>query len=249
VTALGLQYGHGFFETLRVDRGRILGLDEHLERLFASWRRFFRMETPDLTFESVIGQVIDGCGLGDTVAAVKLMAFLGKRNQVSVLVTARPYIHRLVALKKNGLDLVTCGSSRQSELAGHKSMNYQYYYLEGARARERGGDEALILNPDGSVSETNTANLLFVRDRSAVLPMSGHVLPGIMESRVKGLLMSWGYSVERRPVFPGELAGMGRVIATNALMGAVPVRSLDGVPLPEDDGLCGEINRHVLNPV
>jgi para-aminobenzoate synthetase component 1 len=250
VTDLGFQYGHGFFETLRVDQGHIKFLDEHLERLFTSWKRFFIQTPPDLSFDEIIMQVIRACGLENTVAAVKIIVTAGTRDKTpwdnAVLVMARPYTHRLDVLKKKGLDLITCHAPRMSAMADHKSLNYQYYYLEGKAAQKTGGDESLILNPDGSVSETNTANLFFIKDRLVICPMSDHRLSGIMEQQVKRLLTSWNYTVEMRKIFPAEIKEFDMMFATNSLMGAVAVQSLDGNPCPDCSALCDAINAKVL---
>ena len=104
----------------------------------------------------------------------------------------------------------------------------------------------VILNPDGTVSETHTANLLLIRGRSAIRPESPHVLPGIMEGAVSDLLSKWGYVLEKRKVKPDSLTGMDQVIITNSLMGAVPALSVDGETLSPPDGLCRRINGVVL---
>ena len=125
-------------------------------------------------------------------------------------------------------------------------MNYQYYYLEGIYAGEKGCDESLIVNPDGSVSETNTANILFVKGRRVVSPISAHVLPGIMERNVRKLLKTWGYTLDCQTVFPKDMGAWDQVILTNSLMGAVPVRSFGGLPLNDSSALCMEINGKLL---
>ena len=250
VTDPGFQYGHGFFETIRVNKGRAAFLSEHLERLAAAWRLCFKREFPVLSYEEIINQVVDACGLKNRVAAVKIMVSRGSRNRApfddTIIVMARPYTHRLEALGKKGLDLAICSHPRQSPLADHKSMNYQYYYLEGIYAGEKGCDESLIVNPDGSVSETNTANILFVKGRRVVSPISAHVLPGIMERNVRKLLKTWGYTLDCQTVFPKDMGAWDQVILTNSLMGAVPVRSFGGMPLNDSSALCMEINGKLL---
>ena len=70
---------------------------------------------------------------------------------------------------------------RTTPLADHKSLNYHYYLLAARFAEQNRADEALILNPDGSVSETNTCNLMAVNKKTVMLPLSPHVLPGVTQ--------------------------------------------------------------------
>jgi len=109
-----------------------------------------------------------------------------------------------------------------------------------------GGDEALILNTDGSISETNTANILLVKNNSIILPESSHVLPGIMCSTVCEIMTAKGFTKKIKKVFPNDLFDADQIILTNSLMGAVPVKSIDGKAVNYTSDLSGELNRKVL---
>jgi len=250
VADLGLQYGFGFFETIRVDRGAPAFLTEHLDRFHAAWKDLFGLREPDLTWEVIIGQVIGANRLEDRLASVKILASRGQSdtpgNTPILAVTVAPYVHRLEALGKEGLEVAIYLDPRQTPLAGHKTLNYLYYYRAGKWAKSLGADEALILNPDGSVSETNTANLLFIEGCRIVRPASPHVLPGIMEKQVIVYLEKSGYAVETRTVIPAQLPEFDAVLLTNSLMGAVPVIGIDNIPVKADISLCDRINAAVM---
>ena len=58
VTDLGLQYGFGFFETIRVEKGMVCRLQAHLDRFNRTWAVLFDVPSPDLTWSEIINQVI-----------------------------------------------------------------------------------------------------------------------------------------------------------------------------------------------
>ncbi len=235
VTDPGLQYGYGFFETIRVDRGRPHLLASHLERFYQSWQTLFAAPVPDLTWEPVFSQVLAANNLGDDVCVSKLMALAAfDSRQPHLVVTAAPYVHRLDQLGKPALDLAVYPYPRQTPLAAHKTLNYLYYFLAGRWARENGADEAVILNPDGTISETNTANLLIFRGNTVISPASSHVLAGVMEAAILELLQAEGFRNDFRPLTPQALLDADALIATNSLMGPVSIRSLDGRQIPCD---------------
>jgi para-aminobenzoate synthetase component 1 len=161
---------------------------------------------------------------------------------MTLMVTARPYVHRLEGSSRKGLRLIVYPHRRHSHLADHKTMNTLLHRLAGRWARAQHADEAVILNADGSVSETNTANLLCSIGGIIYRPISEHVLPGTMEQAVCELLASWGKPVKRARITVEELRGAEGILLTNALMGAVPVTAIDGVALSCDGGLCSRIN-------
>ena len=249
VNDLGVQYGFGFFETIRAENGHAKNLPVHMKRFESTWAKLFEDPAPDLTWDIIIRQVLETNGLDTQPAAVKIMATKGSRDMApynhSLVVTARPYTHRLEGKNEPGLHLITYPFPRQTPLADHKTLNYLYYYLAGHWAKECGKDEALILNPDDSVSETNTASLVCIHQKLAVLPKSPAVLPGTMQETVSDILKKWGYDVSHKKLIIEDLFSFEEVLVTNALMGSVPVLSIDGKALPTPSDLWQRINSEV----
>jgi para-aminobenzoate synthetase component 1 len=242
----GLLYGHGFFETIRVDNGTAPLLDDHLERFNHTWRTLMPGDPPNLSWGKIIAQVIDANDLAGGCAAVKIIATRGSRSRApwdhTLLVTARPYTHRLEAIGRSGIRLGTYPHPRQSPLADHKTLNYLYYLRAGQWAHANDCDEALILNPDGTVSETNTAALLLIDDKTVSRPISPAVLPSVMANAICRLLQSWGYRIDRRRIRPEALFEADQVLIANALMGAVPVIRVDDIDRPAGDDLWQRLN-------
>jgi para-aminobenzoate synthetase component 1 len=243
---LGVQYGFGFFETLRVDEGTPKFLDDHVKRFTDTWKRLLEGPPPVLTWREITDQVISANGLIEDIAVVKILVTAGTRRRTpydrTLVVTARPYTHRLFGKSGEGLNLATYPEPRQSPLAEHKTLNYLYYYLAGEWAAGQGSDEALITNPDGSISETNTGNLILVKSTAVTLPESPHVLSGVMERAVCRQLLNWGYTAERARLTVKDLFAADDVLVTNSLLGAVPVLKLDDSSLSPPSDLWHRIN-------
>lgn len=246
VLDLGVQYGYGFFETIRVDQGRIGYPDEHIRRFNQTWEALINEEPPDITWEDVIIQVLEANGLLSDCAAVKILATRGTQSEppfdYNLIVTVRPYIHRFAGKKFGGLRLTNYPEPRQTPLARYKTTNYLYYLLAGNWARDQGVDEALITNTDGTVSETNTANLLLVKDGAIIRPNSPHALPGVMEQAVCRWFRKNGYTVKQQAVSLESLRDADQVLATNSLIGTVPVSQLDDWVLKTDPQWVRSVN-------
>ena len=252
VDDLGVQYGFGLFETLRVDRGVIRRLPDHVARFNRSWQALFGGHPPDVSWQDIIAQVVAANQLDGAAAAVKILATRGTEAANSfdgtLLVTARPYVHRLERLGTKGLRLAVYPHPRMTPLADHKSLNYLYYHQAGAWAQQNGAHEALLLNPDGTVSETNTANLLVVSGRSVLRPRSPHVLPGVMQQAACDCLTRQGFTMIDQNAFPKDFMNADAVMLTNALMGVVAALSLDGHPLKTSPELIKALNRDLFSP-
>jgi para-aminobenzoate synthetase component 1 len=246
----GVAYGFGFFETLRVQAGRPVLLQAHLARFERAWRELFQGAPPDVTWADVIAQLIHKNELSSAIAVVKLVALAGKpggpRPSPVLFASAERYSPRAVLSSRAGLSLQVYPHCRHTHLAGHKTLNYLFYKLAGDWAKRQGADEALILNVDRSVSETNTANLCCVFGNTACFPTSPHALPGTMAAEVRRLLPRWGFTVDDRRLSLEDLLAADQVFLTSSLIGAVPAVSLHDAKLRYDAALCNKINRAVF---
>ena len=134
-----------------------------------------RVVRTKLAIRNALVTLIKENGFENDSLAVKLLAAKNdfkKGNPLFLAAFARKWAHRLKTLEKDGLDVATYPFARQTPLADHKTLNYLYYHQAGHWAKQQNADEALILNPDNSVSETNTCNILVILDRKVILPAS-----------------------------------------------------------------------------
>ncbi len=248
-TSHGFQYGAGLFETIRVDKGNIFRLKDHVSRLNRAWESIFSDTPPDITWENVITLLIKENNFQNKLLAIKIL--LAKDEQacgkkVFLAVFAREYIHRLEMLDKKGLDLVTYPHPRQSPIADYKTLNYLYYDQAGRFAKSQGVNEAIILNPDLTVSETNTASIIAIKDKIVMVPESDHVLDGVTLKSVLTILSDKGYDIQKKRIPGDTFYSYPNIILTNALMGAVKVLTIDGKKIEQERGICAMINEQLF---
>ncbi len=240
IDSLGFSYGYGFFETIRAKNGKIYFLKDHIKRFNETWKKFFDTYPPELSWEDVIIQVLERNKLLKSVAKVKIIASKNKDSSFwdyTLCVLADPYMHRLKQTDQIGLKLITYPYPRQTPLADHKSLNYLYYFFAGKWAKRQGKDEALILNPDSSISETNSANIFFVNHytKELLIPSSPHVLSGIMLKNVCDFLEKRGYIIKKMKISINQLNKDFKPYISNSLIGVVLVLEIDHIKFQFDE--------------
>jgi len=251
-TSSGFQYGAGLFETLFVEKGRIFRLKEHVSRLNRAWETLFCDALPDITWEHVINLLIRENNFQDKLLAVKLLASKDDQpcgRKVFLAAFAREYTHRLKVLDKKGLDLITYPHPRQTPLADYKTLNYLYYEQARIFARLKGADEAVILNPDHTVSETNTASIFAILDNRVIVPESDHVLGSVTLKFLLKILADRGYDICRKPIPLEAFYTFPNIMVINALMGAVKVLRIDRRRIEQKKGICSMINELLKQPL
>lgn len=82
-------------------------------------------------------------------------------------------------------------------------------------AKQRGFNNAVVLDPAGKVAEFASSNLFMVRDGVAVTPAAnGTFLNGVTRRRVLSLLQADGIAVEERGIDPAELDQADEIFST-----------------------------------
>lgn len=236
----GYTLGDGLFETMLCRGGSVPLLGRHLARL----RRGAGVAGIPLPPEGELAEAVRRTVRANSLleGAVRLTVSRGVPEGRGLLPTGEERTTTVVhaqdfrypeALYRRGMDVVTSGIRRneRSPLAGIKSLSYLENVLARREAAVRGADEAVMLNTAGKIAGASAANVFLISGRSLITPdVSSGALPGVARGLILELAPLLGLEAEERPVEPGELVSAGGCFLTNALMGVMPVRRVDGRP-------------------
>ncbi|MEE9202235.1 MAG: aminotransferase class IV [Dehalococcoidia bacterium] len=250
----GFLYGYGVFDTLRSYGGRFFRLGAHLERLYCSLGVLGLSCPLDAAgMEAALYNTLRANGLGE--ARVRLTVSAGEGEAApeplpttpTVLITARPLTPLPDSAYEQGYSAITASTrtSSTSPLCGVKSCNYLSFLLARRQAREagalrigerspHGGQEALLLNERGYLSEGSFTNLFLVSDATLVTPdLASGPLPGVTRGVVLGLARDLGVVAAERPMAPEELAAADEALLTSSVLEVMPLTQVDGRPVGE----------------
>jgi branched-chain amino acid aminotransferase len=236
----GLLYGDGLFEGIRVRAGRVFRLDRHLARLELG-AKVLGLELP-FSAEQRARIILDS-----------VRTFAQKEAYLRVLVTRgegplgvdpstckKPTLICIAAeialfsaeQRAQGLSLLTSSHRRPNPDAQDvavKTLNYLGSVLAKQEARQRGADEALLLNQSGRVAEAAVANVFALRGRTLLTPPAlDGCLEGINRAAILELAPGLGLSAFERSLGRRDLLGADEVFLTGSGAGVIGVRSLDG---------------------
>jgi branched-chain amino acid aminotransferase len=240
VTDHGLLYGDGIFEGIRVYARRVFRLDAHMAR-FEAAARAIALELPggSAAVREIVLETVRAHGADD--AYVRLIATRGSGELgVDPTLCFEPRILCLVDRVRiyppeklsAGVDLVTSSVRRPpADVLDPriKSLNYLNNVMAKLEARQRGADEALMLNVQGMVAEASVANVFAVRDGVLLTPpASDGALEGITRATVLELAATLGIPAREQTLGRFDLFAASEALLTGSGAGIVPIRSLDG---------------------
>ena len=209
-----LNYGH--FTAMQVRRGRARGLHLHLDRLVTATRELF-----DATLDPELVRHHLRHALADTPDANVRVNLFQPSDEPAVMVTVRPPLEPPAAPVR----LRSVRYQRPVPHIKHVGSFAQIYH--GRRAQADGFDDALLVGPDGTVSETSTGNLALI-GRDALIWPDAPCLAGITMQLLVGVVPT-----RRAAVRLADAPTFAAALVANSI-GIAPVAAIDDVAIPVD---------------
>lgn len=251
----GFLYGDSVYEVVRTWLGRPVGLAAHLVRLRASAAAIY-MEIPwsDADLRAAMAQTVRATGLSEVYVRVVATRGPGPMSllpdgcdQPGLVVYVLPFPTAKIAAQAGGIPVVIPPRLRNDERAlspSAKTGNYLNNLLALVEARRKGGDDAVLENVAGDVTEATTANVFWVRGGRVFTPsLDCGILEGITRALLLPALRTGGIDVEEGRYPVTDLTGADEVFLTGTVRGVAPVIRIDGRTV--GDGAPGAMTRRI----
>jgi branched-chain amino acid aminotransferase len=238
-----LHYGYGVFEGIRAYRSvngtKIFKAKEHFERLAKSCALAgipLNYHVEELIQASY--QILEKNNLSN--AYIRPLVYCGPNmsltapKEVFVMITAWEWGKYLGDQLLN-----VCISSYQrpnpksikveAKVCGH----YVNSIMATNEARQRGFDEALMLDMEGRLAEGPGANFFFEKNGELVTPPLGNILPGITRQTVLEICHELDIPVEQRHATPEELFEADSAFFCGTAAEVVGIQSVESQAFPK----------------
>lgn len=232
-----LQYGDGFFETLKFSNGKILFAKNHFERIKRS-AQFFKIELPhffDFNFfkqQIFITAEANSISLHGRIKFIFFRAGGGKyapeQHDANWMVKITPLYRPDYVWLDNGLHLGIYSEiiKPDAPIANYKVNSAIYFVMASIYLQNSSFDECLLLNQQGRIADAVYANVFLVKDNKIATPsLSEAALDGIMRQQIFEISPELGYQIQEDEVTQNRLLEADEIFLTNAIKGIVWVRS------------------------
>ncbi len=238
-----LHYGLGMFEGIRcykTDKGSaIFRLDEHVERLFASAHIFSieipysRKEIRDAIIKTVTVNKLKECYIRPLVyIGYGAMGLYPKGNPISVAIAAWPWGAYLgdEGIDK-GIRIQVSSFTRHHVNSSMTRAKISGYYVNSQIAKKEaitnGYDEALLLDPEGYVSEGSGENIFIVRNGQIKTTPLTTILEGITRDSIMKIAQDSKIPVVEERFTRDEIYIADEAFFTGTAAEVTPIREID----------------------
>jgi branched-chain amino acid aminotransferase len=237
----GLLYGDGVFEGIRVYKGRVFKLDEHIERFYES-AKTVGIEVPlsKEEFKMAIIEAVRRNNLRDAYIRPIVTRGRGRlgldprhcQKPTVIIIPQRLEEYPLTVAAKKAVRAIVSSIRRNPPFCLPpmvKSLNYQNNILAKLEAIRAGVDEAIMLDWMGYVCEGTGDNIFIVKNGVLVTPpIYASILPGITRQTIIDIAKRLKIEVSERNITIHDLYNADEVFLTATGIELVPVIEIDG---------------------
>jgi branched-subunit amino acid aminotransferase/4-amino-4-deoxychorismate lyase len=227
-----IRLGDGVFDTMLAAAGKPVHSNEHFKRLL-NHAAILRIK-PDWSISDLKGAADELLRQNKCAASRHVVNTIITRGPAErgLGIPDSPPVQTVMVVSPAPAEFapvhaVTAAGVRRNEgspLSQIKSCNYGDNILAMTEAKERGGNEAILLNNRGNVACASASNIFVVQDgRLYTPPLADGTIDGIM----RGSMIRRLGALEKS-LMPADLQGSEGIFLTNSVRGVVPVVMLDG---------------------
>lgn len=234
-----VQGGDGVWEGLRVYNGRVFQLEEHLDRMMDSAKvmDFKAIPTRDYIRKAIF-ETLQVNGMRNN-AHIRLTLSRGKKVTSGMSPHWNKYGCSLIVIaewkppvfKNRGLKLISSTIRRNTPSCLDSKIHHNNLInniLAKIESNYAGVDEAVMLDVEGFVAETNACNIFFVKKGVVFTPFGDACLPGITRSKVLEIANENGIKAEERRVSIAAMYAADEVFITGTMGELTPIVEIDG---------------------
>jgi branched-chain amino acid aminotransferase len=254
----GFLLGDGVWEAFRLHRGKLVFLDDHLQRLFHG-ARVISLDIGRTKDELVdeIERVIEANEMVDDVH-IRLIVSRGLKPtpyQAPWVISSEPTLVIIPEYKRansdralNGIRLVSVDVIRGPQNVQDpriNSLSKHNCIAACVDANRKGGDEGLMLDPNGYVATCNSTHFFIVTNGEVWTSTGEYCLAGITRQKILDICADKGIPHYERDFTIEDVHNANEAFVTGTFAGLTPVIEFDGKLMSQ--GRRGEMVERLQN--
>ena len=237
----GFLVGDGIWEGLRLHNGKFAFLDKHLNRLFAG-ASAIHLDI-GLNKEELLNALLETVEINEMTDDVHVRIMITRGNKKTPSqhpsnVIGGPNIviiaeHKVAdpSISQEGITLFTVTVRRPPPDTLDQRLNCHsklHEVIALIQAIEAGADEALMLDPTGSVATCNATNFFIIKNEEVWTSTGEYCLNGITRELIIEIARNNGMKAFEKPFSLTDVYSANEAFVTGTFGGLTPVTQVDG---------------------
>ena len=251
----GFLLGDGVWEGIRLNNGKLLHFDKHIDRLFFG-ARSLALDI-HLSKDEIEKAIMDTININNMESNVHIRFIVSRGlkktpyqhpnasvgNPTVVIIPEYKVADKSVTEKGIRLAQVDTIRDHRVQNPNINSLSKHNCIAACIEADKKGADEGLMLDPSGFVSTCNSTNFFIIRSNEVWTSTGEYCLHGITRSTVIDLCKENNIPIYEKNFKIEDVHNADEVFVTGTFAGIIPVTSVDGILI--NNGNRGELT-HTL---
>lgn len=232
----GFKFGDAIYETIRTIDGSPWLLGKHLKRLRAS-AKVLGLKVPytNAEFAKQIERLIKKNGYAESRVRITLTR---GNNGFDFMTCKKPLVlieaTKLPKFKQSdGISVTTFEVERPAARIKSTSM------LPSILARRNSGEETLLVDRHGNITEGSFSNIFVVKGGVLITPKEG-----MLEGTTRNFILKKYRKTKEAPIPLKNIYKYDEIFLTSSTKGVIPVIKVDGKPI--SNGKIGELTKQII---
>ena len=243
-----VQGGDAVWEGVRIYDGRIFCFEKHLNRLMESAKSMDFSNVPSVEeVKNAVFSTLKANGMKDDTH-IRLTLTRGEKITSGMNPKLNQFGCTLIVLAEwkssifygKELRLVTSNIRRNSPLCLDSKIHHANLInniLAKIEANYAGADDALMLDLDGFVAETNATNIFMIKNGLVITPFPKACLPGITRSLIIEICKNNNIPIAEQDISVTELYNADEVFTTGTMGELARVNEIDNRKIENKGGV------------
>ena len=226
-----INFGDGFFETIRIVNGDVLFIESHLKRIFKALKILKISNSENFNSEIIKAKIKELLlhNKIDSGGRVKIYFFrsvlgtyLPVTNEISFIIECFHLENNLYQLNKKGflVDIFYDYQKQINNLSAFKTSNSLLYVLASIYANDNDLNDTLILNEKKYIIESSNSNIfLFLKDSIITPALNSGCIAGIMREEIIKIINFLEIKIIERDITLEDLMNSKEIFLTNVISG------------------------------
>ena len=226
-----INFGDGFFETIRIVNGDVLFIESHLKRIFKALKILKISNSENFNPEIIKAKIKELLLYNkiDSGGRVKIYFFrsglgtyLPVTNEISFIIECFHLENNLYQLNKKGflVDIFYDYQKQINNLSAFKTSNSLLYVLASIYANDNDLNDTLILNEKKYIIESSNSNIfLFLKDSIITPALNSGCIAGIMREEIIKIINFLDIKIIERDITLEDLMNSKEIFLTNVISG------------------------------
>lgn len=215
------------YEVIRIVEGKILFLEDHLERFRNSLQKA-QLETDPLT-DTVIFERIKRLIQTNKLENGNIKFLLNKDLEGNVTFYAHEIPHYYPGEKEyqEGIKLMLFEAERTNPSI--KQLHSNLKERVDAAIKENGAFEALLVHPNGYITEGSKSNFFIIKDNMVYTAPAEDVLPGVTRKKLMNLFQKHGITYVEARILPKDIHTFEAAFVSGTSPKVLPAKTIDQI--------------------